>query len=155
VGTFKLRAIYFDVVIYLEFLAWKEQKASDKRKMFDGWLYLLIDGHLYNLPKIMFMEMISFSLNVDHQAQLPVTIWPRPIAKICNPKAGWLIWSRVHGSVQTLADRPPKQTNNTASNLCDKALCQTSPAQWSGFRNLAVRESVNDTEWMGSMLLGN
>ncbi len=156
-GTFKLRAIYFDVVIYVEFLAWKEQKASDKRKMFDGWLYLLIDGHLYNLPKIMFMEMISFSLNVDHQAQLPVTIWPRPIAKICNPKAGWLIWSRVHGSVQTLADRPPKQTNKQTTLLptyvtkpCVK------PHQLSDQDSgTLLWESVNDTEWMGSMLLGN
>jgi len=112
--------------------------------MFDGWLYLLIDGHLYNLPKIIFMEMISFSLNVDHQAQLPVTIGPRPIAKICDPKAGWLIWSRVHGSVQTLADHPPKQTNNTASNLCDKALCQTSPAQWSG----RIQEHIAVRVWM-------
>lgn len=115
--------------------------------MFDGWLYLLIDGHLYNLPKIIFMEMISFSLNVDHQAQLWVTIGPRPIARICDPKAGWLIWSRVDGSVQTLADRPLKQTNNTASNLCDKALCQTSRAQWSGFRNLAVRVWMTQNEW--------
>jgi hypothetical protein len=49
---------------------------------------LLIDGHLNNLPKIIFMEMIFFSFNVDHQAQLPVTIGPQPIAKICDPKAG-------------------------------------------------------------------
>jgi hypothetical protein len=83
---------------------------------------------------------------------LPVTIGPQPIAKIWDPKAGWLIWSRVHGSVQTLADRPPQTNKQTTLLLTYVRKPCVKPHQLSDQDSGTL---LWECEWhrMGSMLL--
>lgn len=124
--------------------------------MFDGWLYLLIDGHLYNLPKIIFMEMISFSLNVETiRLNCRLQLGHDPLQKSATQRlVDWFGRECMAVSKLWPTTHPNKQTTRLLTYVTKPCVKPHQLSDQAGFRNILLWEC----EWqhrMGSMLLGN